>query len=149
MFLLFIIQVFIGVCLGFQHLTKKYLFKKTLLFKTTTTCYPDEDDDKEYNYRKNINKYTNILLENAESEYDFELLDNHDNKPLYTLIWFNCEECDEIKAQMKALNLKYIFINMNINTFILKEDYDIFPLLYKEEDCIGDNLFDIYKELYV
>ena len=74
-------------------------------------------------------------------------MDNHDNKPLYTLIWFNCEECDEIIKQMKVLNLKYIFINLN--ALILKEDYDIFPLLYKEEDCVGDNLFDIYKELYL
>lgn len=138
---LLIIQVFFGVCLGLQIINKKYFFKKTFLFKTTT-CFPDEDD--EYDFIKNINNYTNILLENAQSE--FELLDNHE-KPLYTLIWYDCEESKEIINHMIDQDLKHIFINLDI--LDLKEDYNIFPLLYKEEECVGDNLFDIYKEIYL
>jgi len=48
---------------------------------------------------------------------------------------------------MKQLNHKHIFINLD--KLILKEDFEIFPLLYKEDICVGDNLFDIYKELYL
>jgi hypothetical protein len=47
---------------------------------------------------------------------------------------------------MKDLNLKYIFINLN-NLIMDSENNYLFPLLYKDEECIGDNLFDIYKEI--
>ena len=147
--MLIIIGISIGINLGFQCLTKKkYSFRTTKLFKTNT-CFPEEEDDKKKKYnkiKKNINNYTNILLENINIDFQYELLDEQ-NKPLYTLIWFNCEECNEIRQQMKQLNHKHIFINLD--KLFLKEDFDIFPLLYKEDICVGDNLFDIYKELYL
>jgi hypothetical protein len=133
MFYLLIIQVCIGIILCFQNVIKKNPIRSFKLFKTTT-CFPGEDDQ---------NKYTNILLDNAQFEY--ESIDNHE-KPLYTLIWYDCKESKEILKYMKDLNLKYIFINLN-NLIMDSENNYLFPLLYKDEECIGDNLFDIYKEI--
>ena len=51
---------------------------------------------------------------------------------------------------MEKLNIKYIYINGNIyfNDIIRKMDEFQEPLLYKEEILIGENLFDIYEEIY-
>jgi hypothetical protein len=69
---------------------------------------------------------------------EFVNIDNKKDESLYTLIWYNCEQCKKLLADMESLNLKTLYINIDINK----------PLLYKDDEFIAEELFDIYKEIY-
>lgn len=95
--------------------------------KSRNVCFPDDD---ERPYRK---------VNNNEIE-----------SPLYTLIWYDCESCKKLLQDMEKLYIKHIYINGG-EYFYENHEIDTFfntPLLYKDEIFIGDNLFDIYSEIY-
>jgi hypothetical protein len=111
------------------------MFKKRNILKKINminTCFPEEDNNK----KKLININTNNI-----DEY---------NKPLYTLIWYDCDKCFELLEHMDNLNLKKLYINGSYYFYDILNESDEFnsPLLYKDDELIGDNLFDIYSEIY-
>ena len=93
-----------------------------------STCVSDDDNHKPKN---------NIIINAIES-------------PLYTLIWYDCESCKKLLQDMENLRLKNVYINGGEYFYDIEDIDNKFntPLLYKEEVFIGDNLFDIYAELY-
>jgi hypothetical protein len=92
-------------------------------------CYPDNDD--EFNDRKNI----------LFNDYD---------KDIYTLIWYDCPKCKELLDTMEELKLQHNYINGGIYFYDITDEKSESnsPLFYKDDKFIGDNLFDIYYELY-
>ena len=70
--------------------------------------------------------------------------------PLYTLIWYDCESCKKLLNDMENLRLKNVYINGGEYFYDIEDADSKFntPLMYKEEVFIGDNLFDIYAEIY-
>ena len=100
-------------------------------------CFPD-DDSRKYNRNKN-----HAFIHPQLSEY-YET-------PLYTLIWHDCDQCTELLINMNNLNLKNIYINGGFYFADLTEDDSVFdePLLYKDDELIGDNLFDIYNAIFI
>jgi len=95
------------------------------------TCYFPEDDKNRH--RPN---YKNIIKEIEP--------------PLYTLIWYDCESCKKLLQDMEDLRLKNVYINGGEYFYDIEDVDSKFntPLLYKEDVFIGDNLFDIYQEIY-
>lgn len=75
------------------------------------------------------------------------------HKPLYTIIWHDCPECNDLLREMDNLNLKTYYVNNRKNVWLdkqyehLQKKIDT-PLFYKDEELIGNSLFDIYSELY-
>ena len=114
----------INTCISFLKIN---MFKKINMINT---CFPEEDNNK-----KNL-IYTNT--------------NNIDDKPLYTLIWYDCDKCFELLEHMDNLNLKKLYINGSYYFYDILNESDEFnsPLLYKDDELIGDNLFDIYSEIY-
>jgi hypothetical protein len=96
------------------------------------TIYPDPE--KNSNPKKKLLNNYNIIIQ----------------KPLYTLIWYDCEKCKKLLDDMDKLNLKNIYINGGYYFYDITNSEGLFddPLLYKDDDFIGDNLFDIYSEIY-
>jgi len=137
-FFIIIQTIFFGIGCFFCFLNKlNFIFKKQSLNMKSSLCFPEDDDNNKHN---SINKFLQDINIEVEPKYSYDL---DLEKPLYTLIWFPCPECDELIKLMKILNLKYIFINID-----LPESHYLFPLLYKEDICIGDTLFDIYEVIY-
>jgi len=103
-----------------------------------------------------INK-TKYCLKTCFSEDDHKPIpkSNYINRdlmepPLYTLIWYDCESCKKLLQDMEDLRLKNVYINGGSYFYDIEDVDNKFntPLLYKEDVFIGDNLFDIYAELY-
>jgi hypothetical protein len=122
------------ITFSFQLKGKKISFRKNM----KTSFHDDEDDE-------DINNYSKLLMNNIQIDSDYySILDF--KKPLYTLIWYDCEKCRKLLANIKSLNLKHIYINGDgINDIYC--DFQS-PLLYKDDLFKGDTLFDIYKEIY-
>jgi len=126
--------IFIIICVIINYIksfNKKfnYINKPLFMYKT---IYPDPERNS--NPKKKLLNNYNIILE----------------KPLYTLIWYDCEKCKKLLDDMDKLNLKNIYINGGYYFYDITNTEGLFddPLLYKDDDLIGDNLFDIYNEIY-
>lgn len=127
---MFSILFFLLLCRIFQsympflRVTRKCVYKQT--------CFPEDSEP-----NKNKLYYGHLPL-------------MADNQPLYTLIWYDCEPCRKLLQDMENLQLKNVYINGGSYFYDIEDADSKFntPLMYKEEVFIGDNLFDIYAEIY-
>jgi hypothetical protein len=129
--LLNLISIYITI--GFY---KKIIIQKYFNYKLFKTCFSDDEENKKkINYKMLFNNYNYI---------------DDDDKPLYTLIWYDCEKCAKLLKDMEELNLKKIYINGGYYFYDISNSEGDFndPLLYKDDVLIGDNIFDIYSEIY-
>jgi len=129
---------FVKIGMGLTH-----TFHKFSIYKFSKLCYMDDDNDDRK--RKNINDY----------DYGSHFVDDY--KEMYTLIWYDCPECKELLNTIVYLNLQVNYINMGVyldkygyldGMDYLNNDLLNKPLFYKDVDLIGDDLFDIYSEIY-
>jgi hypothetical protein len=141
LFILYLLNLtfILGFSFSFQLKVKGkgIRIKKMTFLKNRKTCFPDDDEE--------INKYSKVMMNNIQIDSDYySVLDFE--KPLYTLIWYDCDKCRKLLANIKSLDLKHIYINSDdINDINCNFQS---PLLYKDDLFIGDTLFDIYKEIY-
>ena len=123
-------QYFLALFFLFQ-LSKCYIrfIHKNKTKYCLNTCFPEDDKHKRQNY--------NNIIKAIEP-------------PLYTLIWYDCESCKKLLQDMEKLRLKHVYINGGEYFYDIEDVDNKFntPLLYKEDVFIGDNLFDIYAEIY-
>lgn len=135
---MFSILFFLLVCRIFQSympfIREKYISRKCLQMQTYIRYSEDEDAN---------NKKKNKLF------YEYLPL-NENNLPLYTLIWYDCEPCRKLLYEMEKLQLKNVYINGGSYFYDIDDIDSKFntPLMYKDDVYIGDNLFDIYAEIY-
>lgn len=129
-------QYFLALFLLFQ-ISKSYLRfihinKTKYCLSRINACFAEYDDDD----KPRRPKYNNII--------------NAIEPPLYTLIWYDCDSCKKLLQDMDNLRLKNVYINGGAYFYDIEDVDNKFntPLLYKEDVFIGDNLFDIYAELY-
>jgi hypothetical protein len=125
-----IISCFFGTCNSFIRNSNRIIKSNNNIFIRNSynileTCYSEDEDDKKIQY---------LLYDKME----FVNINNKDDKSLYILIWYNCEQCKKLLEDMESLNLKTLYINIELNM----------PLLYKDDEFIADELFDIYREIY-
>jgi hypothetical protein len=66
-------------------------------------------------------------------------------KATYTIIWYECPQCRILLDEMEKKDIKYLFID---NGIYFEENQTIKPLFYKHNTFLGNNLMDIYSELY-
>ena len=121
--------VVLDICAS--YLMPKLGFSKNSLSSLSLlkTCFPDEPRNK-----------ISVVYTKEEEMY----------RPLYTLIWYDCPKCVELMLEMEYLNIKYTYINGGIYFYDTTDELSEFnnPVLYKDDIVIGDNLFDIYEEIY-
>ena len=131
--------------LGFKFKSSfKKRFASSSSFLKMRTCFSNDPDDED------INKYTKMLMGNAEIVSEYNSISDYD-KPLYTLIWYDCDKCRELLKNIKSLDLKHVYINGGYyfyDTNDVNSDFQS-PIMYKDDVFIGDTLFDIYKEIYL
>lgn len=107
----------------------KLLNRNKLLFnKNAFISFPDFPDDKISRVTKDI--------------FDF----NHD-ETLYTLIWYKCKECDNLLNDLKDANIKILYIDGSYY-FFDEDELTNNPILYRNDDLIATDVFDIYEELF-
>jgi uncharacterized protein YxeA len=66
---------------------------------------------------------------------------------LYTLVWYDCKECEQLLEEVYKTGLQFIYIN-GTYYFYDPQLSDNKPLLYKDDEFFTDDIFDIYTELF-
>lgn len=144
-FKLMMVFLFVQTALTFVKIgtSLRNTFHKSSIYKSSKLCFPDDDSDK-----RKINN-------NNDYGYHGHFVDEY--KDMYTLIWYDCPECKELLNTIVYLNLKVNYIDMGVyldkcgyldDMDYLNNDLLNKPLFYKDVDLIGDDLFDIYSEIY-
>ena len=118
---------------------------KNKIFMKSCFIEPNDNDNNNNNNRK---KSDNNFIYTNKDVYEDSDFDNE--KPLYTLIWYDCKKCMQLLEDMDKLNLKKLYINGSYYFYDVTNIDGFFddPVLYKDDEFIGDNLFDIYEEIY-
>ena len=134
---LLFIAIIIYFTEGFARVlnTRMIPFSKTKLNArlTSATCYDEDENDK---LRK---KYS------YNQEHQFILPNNEET--MYTLIWFDCEDCRKILSDIKNDNKKIIYIDGSYYFFDENDETNT-PLFYKDDELIATDVFSIYEELF-
>jgi hypothetical protein len=130
MFKIFLLQLVLKLTFGYFNNINNLKYNK-LNYRFMKTCYLEDD---EFNNKKKFKQINNLLL----------------NKNNYTLIWYDCPNCKELLNTLETLKLNNIYINGGFYFYDTTYKYSKYnkPLFYKNDVYIGDNLFDIYKEIY-
>jgi hypothetical protein len=66
---------------------------------------------------------------------------------LYTLIWFNCEDCIKLLGDIKNDGKKILYIDGSYYFFDENDETNT-PLFYKNDELIATDIFGIYEELF-
>jgi hypothetical protein len=122
-------------------------FSKTKLnIRLTSAAFYDEDENdklkKKYSYNYD---YSDFDSNNHIQEQQF--IPPNDEETIYTLIWFDCEDCRKILSDLKNDNKKIIYID-GTYYFFDENDETNTPLFYKNDELIATDLFSIYEELF-
>lgn len=116
---------------------------KTKLNVRLTSSYFYDDDDYE-DEKDNLKKKYNY---NYEYDSDFSNIRQEDNETLYTLIWFDCEDCKQLLKDVKNDHKQIFYINGGYYFFDEKDETSS-PLFYKNDILIAEDIFSIYEELF-
>jgi hypothetical protein len=125
--------------IGSDQKSPKINYTKCLFIQT---CFPEEDDmPRPYTNTHNTPNHVRIPLFIKRKD------------PVYTLIWYDCEKCDLLQKTMKYKKIPFIYINegnyvSEYDEKYTESEYNTNPMFYKDEEFIGDNLYDIYNEIY-
>lgn len=129
---------------------RKILFTKRKLNIILSSIFYDDADDSnpskkdKYNYESYFNLNNNIIeeqniLKTDECEYN--------NDILYTLIWFDCDDCKKLLNDVNKECKKVLYINGSYYFFDEKDESNS-PLFYKNDELIATDVFSIYEELF-
>jgi hypothetical protein len=135
--------------------------KTKLNVRLITANFDDEDDRNEKIKKKYNYNYHYYLDSNSVSDSDFNF-NNHireeqgiisnneelDNcELLYTLIWFDCEDCRKLLIDSKNNNNKILYIDGGYYFFDENDETNT-PLFYKNSELVATDIFSIYEELF-
>ena len=107
-----------------------------------STCFCDDFGD----YRNcNNNNFNNDFNNNFNNNFNNDILFN--SNILYTLIWYDCCDCNKLLLDTKETGKEILYINGSYY-FFDENDETNNPLFYKNDDLIATDLFSIYEELF-
>jgi hypothetical protein len=110
-------------------------FSKTKLnARLTSATFYDEDENDKLRKKYSYNQEQQFILSNNE-------------ETMYTLIWFDCEDCRKILSDIKNDNKKIIYIDGSYYFFDENDETNT-PLFYKDDELIATDVFSIYEELF-
>jgi len=138
---------------GFSKLSRFSMipFSKTKVNArlTSTSFYDDNDENykrkKKYIYNYESDSNFNYIREEQIVQQNNEKLDNSDT--LYTLIWFDCEDCKKLLDDVKNVLKEILYINGSYYFFDENDETNA-PLFYKNDELIATDVFSIYEELF-
>jgi hypothetical protein len=84
---------------------------------------------------------------NPSRKIDFKSYTNDPSISIYTIIWYDCDECNMLMDDLDALHLEYDYINVRLDLFHKINTHDI-PTFLLNDMYIGNHLFDIYESMY-
>jgi hypothetical protein len=142
----------------FKPLLKNTMLKTELNARLTSTTYYDDYFEENEKRRKKMGYYYNYNYDyNYEYDYDNSIenkyitknvYDFDEDETLYTLIWFDCEDCRRLLNDVKNARKKILYIDGSYYFFDEKDTTNT-PIFYKNDELFATDIFSIYEELFV
>ena len=144
--------LFIAIVVSCKTFTKGFTKLPRVLMKTKLSArltsahfYEDEDDEGENDKRNKYDSDFNLNDYIQENQHIIKNDENlHVNEVFYTLIWYDCEDCENLLRDLKKDRNQMLYINGGNHFF----DENDSPLFYKNDKLVATDVFSIYEELF-
>ena len=115
----------------------RFYKKKTMYTILNTTCFDNNDRDKNNQKIHSIN--ADILPKNP--------------LPLYTILWYDCEDCKMLMDDMKKLHMNFEYIDIHstliVNQKLFINETKQKPTFLLNQEYFGSSLFEMYEKIFV
>lgn len=138
--------------------TQTMSFSKTITKASlTSACFDDDEYDEYHDYGNEKRKKKYNFNYGSDTDFDNhireeqiilknnKILENYET--VYTLIWFDCDDCKQLLRHVKNERKKILYIDGSYYFFDENDEKNT-PLFYKNDDLIATDVFSIYEELF-
>ena len=139
------------LCLLLTKITAFYLksnkIQRPPVYSQTKVDFYEKPSRKKQNKKLNIVEFE-TYLSGLHNNDEYTPTGNKINEQtLYTLVWYDCKECEQLLEEVYKTGLQFIYID-GTYYFYDPQLSDNKPLLYKDDEFLTDDIFDIYTELF-
>ena len=122
------------------------------------TTYFDENQNNSEN-NENTDKNQNKDA-NADNYSEFIRFQNNCN-PLYTILWYDCDDCKMLMDDMKKLHMNFEYIDIRSNLIMNKKLFAKLksksnpdgtnqkPTFLLNQEYFGSSLFEMYENMFL
>ena len=119
------------------------------------TTYFDENQNNSEN-----NENTDKNNANADNYSEFIRFQNNCN-PLYTILWYDCDDCKMLMDDMKKLHMNFEYIDIRSNLIMNKKLFAKLksksnpdgtnqkPTFLLNQEYFGSSLFEMYENMFL
>lgn len=121
------------------------------------TTYFDENQN---NSENNENTDKNQNKDAADNYSEFIRFQNNCN-PLYTILWYDCDDCKMLMDDMKKLHINFEYIDIRSNLIMNKKLFAKLksksnpdgtnqkPTFLLNQEYFGSSLFEMYENMFL
>lgn len=139
------------LCLLLTKITAFYFksnkMQRSHIYSQTKVDFYENPRRKKQNKKLNIVEFETYLSGLHNNDEYTPTVNNTNDQTLYTLVWYDCKECEQLLEEVYKTGLQFIYID-GTYYFYDPELSDNKPLLYKDDEFFTDDIFDIYTELF-
>ena len=138
--------------LSFSFKPRFFLSKPMLKMNTT---YFDENNE---NMDENKNNNENQNNADADNYSQFIRFQNNCN-PLYTILWYDCDDCKMLMDDMKKMHMNFEYIDIRSNLIMNKKIFSKLksnpdkttqkPTFLLNQEYFGNSLFEMYENMFL
>ena len=132
---------------GFTKLRRFSMNTKLHVRLTSTSFYDNNDGENDKRHKKYNYEYISNFNNHIQEEPLMIPTNENPYEALYTLIWFDCEDCKNLLRHLKKECKQMLYINGGYY-FFDENDETSTPLFYKDDELIATDLFSIYEEIF-
>ena len=139
------------LCLLLTKITAFYFksnkMQRSHIYSQTKVDFYENPRRKKQNKKLNIVEFETYLYGLPNNDEYTPTGNKINEQTLYTLVWYDCKECEQLLGEVYKTGLQFIYID-GTYYFYDPQLSDNKPLLYKDDEFLTDDIFDIYTELF-
>jgi hypothetical protein len=129
------------------------IFQSKPILKMNTTYFDENQNNNENNENNDKNKD-----KDADNYSQFIRFQNNCN-PLYTILWYDCDDCKMLMDDMKKMHMNFEYIDIRSNLIMNKKIFAKLklnpdkttqkPTFLLNQEYFGNSLFEMYENMFL
>ena len=132
---------------------KQRFFQSKTMLRMNTTYFDENNENTDKNNENNENK-------DANTDNYSEFIRFQDNcNPLYTILWYDCDDCKMLMDDMKRMHMNFEYIDIRSNLIMNKKIFAKLklksnpdgtkPTFLLNQEYFGSSLFEMYENMFL
>lgn len=132
---------------------KQRFFQSKTMLRMNTTYFDENQNNSENN--ENNDKNNDANADNYSEFIRFQ----HNCNPLYTILWYDCDDCKMLMDDMKKMHMNFEYIDIRSNLIMNKKIFAKLnlksnsegtkPTFLLNQEYFGSSLFEMYENMFL